>query len=310
MPAIGLKVSRGERVFRLVNYTFLTILGAATLFPLWYVVVSSLSHPVLGASAVLWPKELYTANYWLVFTTEGIWRAYLVTIMRVGVTVPLSLLVTGAAGFCLTRREMVGRKAIIIYFFVTMFFNGGLIPTYMVMRTLGLLNTFWVMVIPFSFNVWMMIVMKTSFQGLPEGLVEAAIIDGADYFRTFIRIILPLSIPMMATLGLFQAVALWNDWFTGAFYVRDEALKPLQTFLQTRVLRGGLQDLLVSIRADDASVYGAALPDESLRRKLFALTPRSLESAYVIVSTVPILLVYPWIQKYFVKGVLIGSIKE
>lgn len=305
-----MRVPVPERVFRVFNYTFLAVLSFLTLFPFWYVVVSSLSHPVLGASAVLWPQELYTANYWLVFTTEGIWQAYLITILRVGVTVPLGLLITGAAAFVLTRKEMLGRKPIIVFFFITMFFNGGLIPLFMVMRTIGILNTFWVLVLPQLFSVWVMIVMKTSFQGLPEGLVEAAIIDGADYFTTYMRIILPLSVPMLATLGLFQAVALWNDWFSGAFFVRDEALKPLQTFLQTRVLKGGLADLLISVRADDPSVYGAALPDEDLKRKLFQITSRSLESAYVIVSTVPILIVYPFLQKYFVKGVLVGSIKE
>ena len=184
--------------------------------------------------------------------------------------------VTGAAAFVLSRKEMMFRRIIISYFFFTMFFSGGLIPHYMTVTTVGLLNTFWVFVIPFLFQVWPMIVMKTSIQSLPAGLVDAALIDGASYTRIFLRIILPLSKVILAVLGLFSAVGWWNDWFYGAFYVTSPKLRPLQAFLG----------------------------------EVKRLTPHSLQLAYIVCATVPILLVYPFLQKYFVKGVLIGSIKE
>ena len=148
------RLTVGESAFKVVNYTFLALLGAVTLYPFWYVIMVSFSDPVLGTNAYFWPKEFYYANYWLVFTTHGIGRAYVVTVLRVAAAVPLMLLVTGSTAFGLTRKEMIGRKVIILVFFITMFFGGGLIPYYMVLKTVGLLNTFWVYVFPAAFSVW------------------------------------------------------------------------------------------------------------------------------------------------------------
>ena len=165
--------------------------------------------------------------------SPGVWRALGVTVLRVATGVPLMLVVTGTAAFALTRRELLGRKIIILFFFLSIFFEVGLIPYYMVLRSFGLLNTFWVYVIPTGFSVWTMIVMKTSFQGLPDGLTEAARMDGAGYARIFFSIVVPLSVPMFAVLGLFSAVSHWNDYFTGEFFVNLEPkLWPLQTFLR------------------------------------------------------------------------------
>lgn len=299
----------GERIFSIGNHVFLAILGALTLYPFWYLLIISFSDPVTGTDALFVPHDFYYANYWLVLTAPGLGRAYLITILRVCLAVPLHLLVTGGAAFALTRKELIGRKAIILYFFITMFLSGGLIPLFMVLQTLRLINTFWVLVVPTLFGVWAMIVMKTSFQTLPEGLVEAAIIDGASYARVFFSIILPLSLPLMMTLGLFAAVAHWNDWFSGAFFVTNPDLHPLQTFLQLRVLKGGSM-LAQWAAAGTLDQHMALHPDEEIRDKLMKLTPKSMQSAYIVVATVPILLVYPWVQRYFVKGVLIGSIKE
>ena len=230
----------GEAAFRVSIYLLLALISLFMLYPFWFVIQASVTDPTERLS-LLWPRAYYYLNYWLVFVHSGIWgasiwNAYMITILRIVATVPLMLIVTGAAAFALTRKELRARKIIITYYFITMFVSGGLIPYYMLIKTLGLLNTFFVYVFPMLFSVWTMIVMKTSFQGLPEGVVEAALIDGASYGRIFFRIIFPLSIPMISTLGLFQAVWHWNDFFVGSFFIKAPKLWPLQTFLRYAII--------------------------------------------------------------------------
>lgn len=301
---MALRLSKGEKRFRVFNYTFLAILGFMTAYPFYYTIISSFSDPETGTQAYLWVKDFYIANYELVLGTKGFGRAYFITVMRVVIGVPGMLLVTAAAAFTLARKELKDRVPIILFFFITMFFSGGLIPFYLVLMKVRLINTFWVFVVPGLFSVWTMIIMKTFFQSLPEGLVEAARIDGASYLIIFYRLILPLSIPMLAALGLFSAVGHWNDWFAGAFYVDDSRLYPLQTFLRMRILVGESTPIMSEVMAYPDRFGYVEMVD------LLKLTPTSLKNAYIVVATVPILVVYPFLQKYFVKGVLIGAIKE
>ena len=306
--AVRYRVRARERVFVVLNYVLLALLALVTLYPFWFIIQASLSDPVFGLS-IFWPKGFYYGNYWLVFNTAGIGRAYFISIMRVIVAVPLMLIVTGCAAFALTRKELKGRKTIIFYYFITMFVGGGLIPFYMLLKTVRLLDTFWVYVFPVVFSVWTMIVMKTSFQGLPEGLVEAGLIDGASYGRIFFRIILPLSIPMIATLGLFQAVWHWNDFFYGTFFTKDQRLRPLQTFLRDAIVvqsGGGNRAYMLAYASTYPEEY---TQDPRLVAQLRKVTSESLKQCYIVVSTLPIVMVYPFVQRYFIKGVLIGSIK-
>ena len=308
VPAFS--ISRGERIFGVANGLVVGLLCLVTLYPFYYMIITSLSDPVLGRGSYLWIKELYTVNYWLVFTTGGLGRAYLVTILAVVCSVPLTLLVTGGAAFALTRRHMRFRVLIIIYYLITMFFSGGLIPLYLVLKNVGLINTFWVLVLPEAFSVFTLIVMKTSFQAIPDSLVDSALIDGADYRKIFFRIMLPLSTATLAALGLFRAVRVWNDWFAGAFFITDPRLKPLQTFLRLKVLEGGIMNIWWSIRRTDPETYKRLGLDPDLVEDLANITPLSLKSAYIIVTTLPILALYPFLQRYFVKGVLVGAIRE
>ena len=299
---VRFRISLGERAFRVLNYLFLFGLALITLYPFWYILQASFSHPVYPIR-LFWPQGFYYVNYWTVFSRNGIGQAYLITVLRVLVAVPLMLTVTGSTAFALTRRELKGRSIIIFYYFITMFVSGGLIPFYMLLKTVGLLDTFWVLVLPVMFSVWSMIVMKTSFQGLPEGLVEAGLIDGASYGRIFFRIILPLSMPMLATLGLFQAVWHWNDWFMGAFYTSNPKLRPLQTFVRHVLYHFyGYRRPIDPLQKTDV--------DPRLVLDLLQLTPESMRKASIVTATLPMLIVYPFIQRYFIKGVLIGSIKE
>ena len=304
---LGRRYSIGERVFRICNYSFLALIGFVTLFPFWFIIQASFADPT-HEIAIFWPREFFHINYWLVFTHEGIGQAYLITVLRVIAAVPLMLVVTGAAAFALTRRDLKGRKTIITYYFITMFASGGLIPFYMLLKTIGLTDTFWVYVFPVVFSVWTMIVMKTSFQGLPEGLVEAALIDGAGYGRIFFRIIMPLAIPMITTLGLFQAVWHWNDWFYGAFFIKDPKLRPLQSFLRLAILTTtNISGKIGSEAYRDPEVFSQ---DPRIILQLLRVTPESMKQAYIVVTTVPIIIVYPFVQRFFIKGVLIGSMKE
>ncbi len=299
-------LSIGRRAFRVVNYSFLALLGLVTVYPFWFVIQASFSDPTYRI-AMFWPREFFYINYWLVFTHEGIGQAYLITVLRVIAAVPLMLVVTGAAAFALTRKELKGRRTIITYYFITMFVSGGLIPYYMMLKSIGLLNTFWVFVFPMIFSVWTMIVMKTSFQGLPEGLVEAGLIDGASYGKIFFRIIMPLSIPMITTLGLFQAVWHWNDWFVGSFYIKNPKLRPLQTFLRVAVLSSST--IAYNLGHNAQKYPDRFSQDPRIVMELIKVTPEAVKQAFVVVGTVPILFVYPFVQRYFIKGVLIGSIK-
>ena len=301
-----MKPTTGERAFRAINVFIMGVSALLMTYPFWYLFVTSVTHPAQIGASYLWPQKFFYLNYWFVLTEPGLPRAYFISVLRVATGVPLMLLITGGAAFALTRKNLVGRTPIIIFFFITMFFSGGLIPFYLVLKTFRLLNTFWVYIIPTAFSVWTMIVMKTSIQSLPDGMVEAAVVDGAGYTRIFATIILPLSLPMLATLGLFSAVSHWNEWFTGVFYVTSPKLRPLQSFLRT-----ALEALPVDM-ADYAVWYQkrfGRIDDIDRFFELKQMTPRSIELTYVMLSTIPILLVYPWVQKYFVKGVLIGSIK-
>ena len=289
-----------ERLFTVANHVLLSLFALATIYPFWYIIQVSFTDPLYEYRfSLLWPRGFYYANYAKVFGSSGIGLAYLISALRVVVGVPIMIMVTGAAAFALTQKNLVFRKTIIFYYFITLFVSGGLIPQFMVYRSLGLLDTFWVYVFPLMFSVWTMIVMKTSFQTLPSSLTESALIDGASYALIFFRIILPLSLPMVATLALFSAVMHWNDWFMGAFFVQNPKLKPLQTFLQTYVL-GSSWHAPGAYRGDNEEIL------EQLKR----LTPVSLIYSFIVVATIPIVLVYPFIQRYFIKGVLIGSIKE
>ena len=230
------KLSGGELAFKICNYSFLAILAVITFYPFYFILLTSFEHPDSMMITYFWPKRFFYANYYLVLGTPGIWWSFLISVLRLATAVPAMLLVTSAAAFVLSRKEMLFRTPIIIYFFITMFYGGGLIPFYLTVKAVGLYNSFLVYVIPTIFSVWTMIIMKTMIQSLPQGLVDATLMDGASYTRIYLQVILPLSKAMLAVLGMFAAVGTWNDWFTGLFYIENAKLRPLQTFLMTEIL--------------------------------------------------------------------------
>ncbi|WJH36709.1 carbohydrate ABC transporter permease [Paenibacillus sp. CC-CFT747] len=221
------------------------------------------------------------------------YRAYGITVARVVMGTALNLLFTSMLAYGLSRKGMPGREWMITLIFLTMLFGGGLIPTYLLLKYLHLTDTFWVMIVPGLISAWNLLIMRNFFSQIPESLIESATIDGATPFTILARIVFPLSLPTFATIGLFYAVGHWNAWFDATIYINNPELLPVQVLLRRVVLTMSSQDL-------NADIMGA------LTNKP---TPQSLRGAMIVLTTVPILFVYPFLQKHFIKGALTGSLK-
>jgi len=244
-----------------------------------------------------WPREFTLNNFKEVFKDGSIMNAYSITLARTGIGTFLSLMVTTMAGFVLKQYDLPGRKPITILITFTMLFGGGMIPTYIQYKNLHLLNSFWVYVIPSLVSVTYLIMVRSFFEGIPDSLEESAKLDGCGYFQIYTKIMLPLSKPVIAVVGLYTAVNHWNDWFAGAFYMSNTKLWPVQTVLQ---------QMLTKAMSSQREVTSVA---QALAHKTASVTSDSLKIAEVVVTTVPILCVYPFIQKYFAQGAMIGAVK-
>ena len=283
-------------------YVLLTILAFATFYPFWNALVISLNSGMdtMKGGITFWPREFSLDNYKVVFQDSRILNGFYISVLRTVVGTAMAIMFTAIFAYGISRKELVGRNYYMIFCIITMFFSGGLIPTFILIRGLGLFNTFWVMVIPGLLSVWNMIIFRTFFQALPAGLEESAKIDGCGYWATFFRIVLPLSGPVIATLGLFTAVYHWNDWFSPSIYISDQDLLPIQTMLQ--------QILSSNIMSEQMAQADSAAAGRMAAMK--TVSTKSLSMATMMVATIPIICVYPFVQKYFVKGVLVGSLKE
>ena len=297
-----LKMTAGDKVLSITIYVLLTILAFVTFYPFWNALVISFNSGLdtMKGGITFWPRDFSLDNYQVVFQDSRILNGFFISVMRTVIGTALAVMCTAMFAYGMSRRELIGRNYYMIFCVITMFFSGGLIPTFILIRELHLFNTFWVMVIPGLISVWNMIIFRTFFQGLPAGLEEQAKIDGCGYWGTFFRIVLPLSGPVIATLGLFTAVYHWNDWFSPSIYISDQKLLPIQTMLQ--------QILSSNIMSEQmAQTDSAAAGRISAMR---SVSTKSLSMATMMVATIPIVCVYPFVQKYFVKGVLVGSLKE
>lgn len=297
-----MRMSFQEKLGQIVIISLLALLCLSVIYPFLYMMAVSLNEGTDAAKGgvYLWPRAFTWINYEIVLGNSVIRHAYLITILRTVVGTITGMLVTLIAAFGLSYRLLPMRKYLLGYVLVTMLFNGGLVPFYIQLHNLGLVNTFWVFIIPGMFSAWNMFVMLKFIQGIPEALIESAELDGASPVRILFQLIVPLSKPMLAALGLFTAVGHWNDWFAGAFYVTDQSLIPVQTFLQQLLSASDLSTVLGSNSNQEALARGAQMQN---------ITLMSIKMAVVMVSAIPILCVYPFLQKYFVKGVLIGSVK-
>ena len=267
------------------------------IYPLWFIIIASFSNPadIANGEIWFWPKNWDLNGYRELFKQRQIWLSYANTIIYTLVGTFIALAVNIPAGYAMSRKDLYGKKWINIFYLIPMFVSGGLIPTYFVVKGFGLLDSFWVMVLPFSVSTYNIIVARTFFRSsLPESLWDAAQIDGCGTIRFFFQFALPLSKSVLAVIGLWTAVGLWNSWFNALIYLNNENLMPLQLLLRR---------ILIS----NQSLLGAATG--SIAQELRKLSDM-MKYAAIVISTLPIMCLYPFLQKYFNKGVMIGAIKE
>ncbi|MDG0811403.1 carbohydrate ABC transporter permease [Cohnella rhizosphaerae] len=284
----------GDYALDTTIYTILIAMGLATLLPFANVLSKAISEEwaITAGKVGIFPVGFQLDTMKFVVTNGQFLHSLGISALVTVVGTLLSLLVTALTAYPLSKRELPGMGIIIVLFIFTMMFNGGIIPNYLLIRELHLIDHLGSLVLPALVSVFNMLVIKSYFEGLPASLEESARLEGASNFTILFRIILPLSGPVLATIGLFYAVSFWNDYFNPMLYINSTSLKPLQLYLQDIVMN-----------ADTSSILNQSADD------LMNVQPEAIRSATVIASTIPILLVYPFLQKYFIKGVLIGSVK-
>lgn len=292
-----IKPTKGENMFKGFNYIFQTLLSLTFIVPFLIVLSTSFvsEEEVMRRGAfILMPQKLDLTAYKMLLSGGSIlFNAYKVTIFRVVVGTLLNLTFTSMLAYGLSKKNLPGRNLFITMIFITMLFGGGLIPTYMLIKGLRLVNSIWVMIIPGLISAWNMIIMRNFFYTIPDSLEESATLDGATPMQILLKIIFPLSLPAFATIGLFYAVGHWNAWFDAAIYINDRNKMPVQIIMRNIVLTMTTQD----VNNEFISDFGVRPPAQTLK------------SAVIIISTIPILCIYPFLQKHFVKGIMIGSIK-
>ena len=289
------KKSTGEIVFDICNYIIMILLLIITLYPCYYVVVASVSDPTRiyeGSGILLYPKGFAVNAYSDVLSYKQLWISYANTIFYVAVGGFLSVAVTVMTAFGLTRKNLPFRNVIMFAILFTMYFSGGLIPTYLVVKGIGILDTRLAMILPGLVGTYNLIITISYFQGLPYELEEAAKIDGASDYTVLLKVMMPLAKPIIAVISLYYMVALWNNYFTAMIYLNKRSLYPLQLVLREILIQNSTASVGAASNAGDAQSYA-----------------ENLKYAVIVVSTIPILCVYPFIQRYFVKGVTIGAVK-
>jgi putative aldouronate transport system permease protein len=292
------KTSKGDVLLDVIKITFLTFVTVVTLYPFLNIIAISFNDAIdaVRGGIHLWPRQFSLASYQQIFNNRAFMNSIWVTVARTAIGTPISLLVCSAAAFAFSRKELFGRKWLSLLFIFTMYFSGGMIPTYMVIRSLGLLDNFWVFIWPMALNVYNIILIRSYIDSLPDSLIEAARIDGANDIRIYFTIVLPLIKPILLTVGLFVAVAHWNSWFDAFLYTSSQQLKPMQS-------------ILVEI-LNQFQTGGSITQQMSQAAAGRSITPDSIRMAATVVSTLPIIMVYPFISKFIVKGMLIGGVKD
>jgi len=283
----------GNRIFHAVNYSLLTIASILTIIPFVYILSVSFATPeeVSKGGLLLFPTEFTFAAYEYIFSTDTMIRSILISIYITVFGTFINLLFTSLTAYPLARNHLRGRRSILLLVLMTMLFSGGLIPTYFVVKSLGMINSYWSLLIPNAISAFNLIVLKNFFQQIPDSLEEAAKIDGCNDLGILFRVVLPLSMPAMATFGLFYAVGHWNTFFHAVMFINDAEKFPVQVVLRQIVLLS--QDQIGDSTQQDPADY----------------LPQTIRMASIVVATIPIVILYPFLQKHFAKGVLLGSVK-
>ncbi|QOS79178.1 carbohydrate ABC transporter permease [Paenibacillus sp. JNUCC31] len=288
--------TRGYRIFSNVNYTFLGILSLLCILPIIHILAVSFSSMAPASSNLVsfWPIGFTTDAYVKTFGNSNFINSLLVSVKRTVIATVIGMVIMLITAFPLSKEDISfkGRSLYTWFFVFTILFSGGLIPSYILIQKLGLMNTIWALILPGALSVWNVILMMNFFRGLPKELEEAAYLDGAGHIKTLILVYVPLSLPAIATLSLFTMVYQWNSWFDGMIYMSDIKNYPLASLLQTIIVQQDLSKINV---------------DPSM---LENISQRTVRAAQIFIGALPILLVYPFLQRFFVKGIVIGAVKE
>jgi putative aldouronate transport system permease protein len=291
------KLYKSDKLFDVVNYSLMTFAFVIVLYPLIYTLSCSFSSPetVMANKVWLFPVDIAFDGYKAVFSSSKIWMGYANTIFYTAVGTLVNIVVTIMAGYPLSRKDFYGRNVIMFIFTFTMFFNGGLIPTFLLVRDLGLYNSRLALILPSAMAMWHVIITRTYFQSnIADSLLESAQIEGCSDIRFILKVVVPLSKPIIAVISLYYGIMHWNEFFNAMIYLRDSQLYPLQLILR---------EILIQNSSDTTMTMDL---ESAAKKELLAET---LKYALIVVSTVPVLVVYPFVQKFFVKGIMVGSLK-
>ena len=284
----------GERTFETINLIVLILIGALMLFPFLNMAAKSFSseNAILTGKVLFWPVGFQTGTYKYVIRQAQFWNSFKVSVMITLMGTAGAMIISCLTAYPLSKTWLYGRKPLLLLFVFTMLFGGGMVPSYLLMRSLGLINTIWVLFVPAMLSVYNMILLKNFFEDIPDSIEESAELDGAGSLRILVSIVLPMSLPAIATIGLFYAVGFWDNYMSGLLYITKPELKPLQQYLYEIVTESINVDKEMSMDAQE----NAALNTDAIR------------SATIMLACVPIMCVYPFLQKYFVKGMRVGSV--
>jgi putative aldouronate transport system permease protein len=294
-----IREARPDAIFNTVIFILMILIIIVISYPLYFVIIASISSPnaVNSGQVLLWPKDLTVAGYKKILEYEPLWTGYANSLLYTIAGTVINLLFTIPAGYALSRKKLRGRKFLMLLFAITMFFGGGMIPTYLVIRNLGLLDTIWVMLLPGACSVYNIIVTKTFMENsIPEELLDASRIDGCNDFQTFARVVLSLSMPIIAVMTLFYAIGHWNSYFDALLYLNDPGKFPLQMVLRELLLQNQVSSGMTS--GNMSSIAERAQLAEQMKYGI------------IIVATLPMMVMFPFVIKHFKKGVMVGSIKS
>ena len=300
MAAKVLKRTNGESVaFDIALNVIIWMLMLFTLYPMFYVFILSISDPVEAAAmnVYLWPKGFNITSYRILFNNPTMWRSYGYTILYVLSGTVLMLITSVMGAYPLLEKNLFGRKILVYYLIIPMYFSGGMIPSFLLISKLGIYNTVWAMILPGAVGIWNIILTRTFFTSIPITLKESAFIDGANHFTILFKIYLPLSKPILAVISIYTVVGIWNSWFNAMIYLPNVELQPLQMYLRRVLIEQSV----------DLTKLPASAQEEAFLKKMSSL---QLRYSMIIFTTLPVLFVYPFFQKYFIKGAMIGSLKE
>lgn len=297
-----IKLTKGDLIFEIFNTTLMILVLLVIIYPLWFVVIASFSDSrfVTTGQVWLWPKGFHLGAYRRVFTNSKLLVSYRNTIIYTFAGTILNIIVTVCLAYSLSRKDFKGRNFVTLLMTITMFFNGGLIPTYLCYKQLGLVNSPWVMILPGLFTTYNTILVRTYFDGQPFELQEAAMIDGCSNFRILWNIMVPLSKPIIAVMAIYYGVGHWNAYFDALVYINDDKYKPMSLILR---------DILVTVTASASGTEGNSTGGGEAGQDELQKTGEVMKYAVIIISTVPVLCLYPFLQKHFAKGVMLGAIK-